>query len=137
MAKSLFPDSMMRTSELSIETIAGKLTYFQLQAHLLHWQTFGGFEHLAVGDLYDLLFNIKDPIIEKIMGYQGKRIKVFNIDPLKDYSTGFSTTLTTEIIIFAKQLQDYANKNNMPDIENMSQDLSGKVAQIKYRLTLS
>lgn len=138
--KSLFPEEMMESkgsSSLTLETIAGKLTYFHLQAHILHWQTFGGFEHAALGDMYELIFSIKDEIVEKIMGYQGKRIKSFKIDPIKDYSTGASTVLASQIIEFAKQLEEYGESSNMPDIENISQALSGDIAKIKYRLTLT
>jgi DNA-binding ferritin-like protein len=138
--KSLFPEEMMESKgsgSLTLETIAGKLTYFHLQAHILHWQTFGGFEHAALGDMYELIFSIKDEIVEKIMGYQGKRIKSFKIDPIKDYSTGASTVLASQIIEFAKQLEEYGESSNMPDIENISQALSGDIAKIKYRLTLT
>lgn len=137
--KSLFPDEIMASkgSELSLESIAAKLTYFELQTHLLHWQTFGGFEHTALGDMYELIFSIKDEIVEKIMGYQGKRIKSFKIDPIKDYSTGASTLLASQVIDFAKQLEEYGKSSNMPDIENISQSLSGAIAKIKYRLTLT
>ena len=138
--KSLFPDDMMKSSAsegLTLESIAAKLTYFHLQAHLLHWQTFGGFEHTALGEMYELLFSLKDEIVEKIMGYQGKRIKSFKIDPIKDYSTGTSTVLATQVIEFAKQLEEFGEANNMPDIENVAQSLSGEAAQTLYRLTLS
>ena len=138
--KSLFPDDMMKSSAsegLTLESIAAKLTYFHLQAHLLHWQTFGGFEHTALGEMYELLFSLKDEIVEKIMGYQGKRIKSFKIDPIKDYSTGTSTVLATQVIEFAKQLEEFGEANNMSDIENVAQSLSGEAAQTLYRLTLS
>ena len=138
--KSLFPEEMISkgsSSELSLESIAAKLTYFELQTHLLHWQTFGGFEHAALGDMYELIFSIKDEIVEKIMGYQNKRVKSFKIEPLKDYSSGASTVLASQVIEFAKQLQDFGKASNMPDIENISQSLSGSIAKIKYRLTLT
>jgi len=138
--KSLFPEEMMEgkgSNSLTLEIIAGKLTYFHLQAHLLHWQTFGGFEHAALGDMYELLFSLKDEIIEKIMGYQGRRIKSFKIDLMKDYSPGASTLLASQIIEFANQLEEFGKSSNMPDIENISQALSGDIAKIKYRLTLT
>lgn len=138
--KSLFPEEMMEnkgSSSLTLETIAGKLSYFHLQAHLLHWQTFGGFEHAALGDMYELLFSLKDEIVEKIMGYQGRRIKSFKIDPIKDYSPGAPTVLASQIIEFANQLEEFGESSNMPDIENISQALSGDIAKIKYRLTLT
>ena len=138
--KSLFPEEMMEgkgSNSFTLEIIAGKLTYFHLQAHLLHWQTFGGFEHAALGDMYELLFSLKDEIIEKIMGYQGRRIKSFKIDLMKDYSPGASTLLASQIIEFANQLEEFGKSSNMPDIENISQALSGDIAKIKYRLTLT
>ena len=137
---NLFPDDMKSkivSSELSLESIAAKLTYFELQTHLFHWQTFGGFEHATLGDMYDLIFSIKDEIVEKIMGYQGKRIKSFKIESLQDYSLGASVTLASQVIEFAKQLQEFGKISNMPDIENISQSLSGSIAKIKYRLTLT
>ena len=138
MSKSLFPKEIIesKSSVLSLESIGSKLTYFHLQAHLLHWQTFGGFEHNALGEMYEILFSLKDEIIEKIMGYQNKRIKCFKIEPINDYSAGASSVLATQIIDFAKQLEEYGKLSNMPDIENISQSLSGSIAQIKYRLTL-
>jgi hypothetical protein len=42
-----------------------------------------------------------------------------------------------ELILFAKQLQSFGASNDMPDIENVAQALSGDAAKIKYRLTLS
>lgn len=137
MAKSLFPEAMIKTQELSLDTIKAKLNYFELQAHELHWQTFGGFEHQALGDLYDLIFNVKDEIVEKIMGYTGVRTKAMPVEAIKNYAPGLSNQLASDIIAFAKQLEDFGEKTGMCDIENIAQSLSGDVARIKYRLTLS
>ena len=68
--KSLFPEDMMATPEsLTVDTIAGKLTYFHEQLHLLHWQTTSYAQHQALGGLYDFVHDFKDGVIEKIMGY--------------------------------------------------------------------
>ena len=79
---SIFPDSMkpskVSTEGLTLETIASKLTYFQEQIHLLHWQTFGGFEHAALGGLYEYIQDFKDDLIEKLMGYTGKNLLCIN-----------------------------------------------------------
>ena len=54
---SIFPDSMkpskVATEGLTLETIASKLTYFQEQVHLLHWQTNSYAEHKNLGSLYE------------------------------------------------------------------------------------
>jgi DNA-binding ferritin-like protein len=137
--KSLFPDEMMESkgSGLTLETIAGKLSYFHEQLHLLHWQTTSYAEHQALGIIYDRVADLQDEIIEKIMGYAGKRVKAYKIDVLKDYSIGMSTQVVKELVKFAKDLEEFGEANNMQDIENIAQALSGEAAQTLYRLTLS
>lgn len=136
--KSLFPEEMMESkgsSSLTLESIAGKLTYFHEQLHLLHWQTTSYAEHVALGGLYDYVHDIKDEIVEKIMGYTGKRPKAFKIEALSDSAN--ASGVVVALIAFASQLEEYAEANNMPDIENISQSLSGEAAKTKFLLTLS
>ena len=135
--KSLFPEEMMgdKGSSLTLETIAGKLTYFHEQLHLIHWQTKSYAEHVALGGLYDYVHDIKDEIVEKIMGYTGKTPRAFKIEPLSDNAD--CKGVVSNLISFAKQLEEYAEANNMPDIENISQSLSGEAAKTKFLLTLS
>ena len=137
--KSLFPEEMMENTgnSLTLETIAGKLSYFYEQLHLLHWQTSSFAEHEALGKIYDKVGDFQDEIVEKIMGYSGKRIKAYKIDVLKDYSSGAPNQVVKELVSFAKQLEEFGEANNMPDIENVAQSLSGEAAQTLYRLTLS
>jgi len=137
--KSLFPDEMMEnaSSSLTLETIAGKLSFFYEQLHLLHFQTTSFAEHEALGKIYDKVGDFQDEIVEKIMGYSGRRIKAYKIDALKDYSTGMPNQTVRELVTFAKQLEEFGEANNMPDIENIAQSLSGEASQTLYRLTLS
>jgi len=124
-------------SSLSLDSVKAKLNYFELQLHELHWQTRGFAEHEALGKIYDRVFDLKDEIVEKIMGYTGVRTKAMPIQQIKDYSPGMSEQVIGELIRFAKQLEEFGETNNMPDIENIAQSLSGDAAQTKYRLTLS
>lgn len=137
--KSIFPSTMLNSSggELSLDVIKAKLSYFELQLHELHWQTTSLAEHLALGDAYDLVFNLKDEIVEKIMGYTGLRTKAMPVDIIKNYSMGMPNIVVAELLVFAKQLENYGSSNDMPDIENIAQSLSGDMAKIKYRLTLA
>lgn len=139
MAKSFFPQEMLSSAsgDLSPDAIATKLTYFELQLHNLHWATRSYAEHQALGGLYDAVFDLKDEIVEKIMGYSGIRAKIGNPGQLKDYAPGVSEQVVSELITFAKQLQNYGASMNMPDIENVAQSLSGTAAKTKYLLTLS
>jgi len=136
---SIFPEGMMGggSSSLSLDSVAAKLTHFVDQLHLLHWQTTSYAEHQALGGLYDKAFDLKDEIVEKMMGYSGKRPKAVKHEMLRDYSIGIATSVVSDLMSFAKELQSYASSNGMPDIENIAQSLSGEAAKTKYLLTLS
>lgn len=138
MALSLFPEKMMESSsggEMTLEGIASKLTYFHEQLHLIHWQTTSYAEHQALGDLYDYVHDFKDDVIEKLMGYMGKRPKAFKMQPLVDMTS--ATSVVQEIKGFSHQLMEWAEQNQYCDVENLAQELSGKAAKTLYLLTLS
>jgi hypothetical protein len=134
--KSLFPDDMMKSSggEMTIESIAAKLTYFHEQLHLLHWQTQSYAEHQALGGLYDYVHDFKDGLIEKIMGYTGKRPAAYKIDALTN-CTGMQCV--SDLLSFASSLKDYGERNSFHDVCNLADSLSGEAAKTKYLLTLS
>ena len=135
--KTIFPKEMMSSSQggMTLESIAGKLTYFHEQLHLIHWQTSSYAEHQAIGSLYDYVHDFKDGVIEKLMGYMGKRTQAYKIDPLTNNAT--ATLVVSDVISFAHELMTWADANNYCDVENMAQELSGEAAKTKYLLTLS
>ncbi len=134
--KSIFPDDMMKSAggEMTLESIAAKLTYFHEQLHLTHWQTTSYAEHQALGGLYDYVHDFKDGLIEKIMGYTGKRPTAYKIDPLTN-CTG--SQCVADLLSFASSLKDYGERNGFHDVCNLADSLSGEAAKTKYLLTLS
>ena len=138
MGLSIFPDIMnpskVATEGLTLETIASKLTYFQEQVHLLHWQTNSYAEHKALGSLYEYIQEFKDDLIEKLMGYTGKKPAVYKLEPL---STSTSNVVVDELLSFAKSLKEYGEMNCYQDVCNLSDSLSGETAKVKYLLTLT
>jgi len=134
--KSLFPDDMMKSSSegLTLESIAAKLTYFHEQLHLLHWQTQSYATHKALGKLYEYVQDFKDDVVEKLMGYLGKRPGVYKIEPLSNIS---SMDVVKDLGVFASQLKAYGEVNHFQDICNLADALSGEAAKTKYLLTLS
>jgi len=135
--KSLFPEEMMKSSSsegLTLESIAGKLTYFQEQLHLLHWQTTSYAEHQALGALYDYVHDFKDGVVEKLMGYLGKRPGIFKIEPL---SNAKSMAVVESLCMFASDLKAYGEANKFHDVCNLADALSGEAAKTKFLLTLS
>ena len=138
MELSIFPDSMkpskVATEGLTLESIASRLTYFQEQIHLLHWQTNSYAEHKNLGSLYEYIQEFKDDLIEKLMGYTGKKPAVYKLEPL---STSTSNVVVDELISFAKSLKEYGEMNCYQDVCNLSDSLSGEAAKVKYLLTLT
>ena len=134
MAKSLFPEEMLTSGDMSLDSIASKLTYFHEQLHLLHWQTKSYAEHQALGGLYDYVHDFKDGVIEKLMGYTGKRPTSIKVGTL---SSAQSMAVVTELMSFASSLKSYADANKFHDIGNLADALSGEAAKTKYLLTLS
>ena len=133
---SLFPDDMMKSSSegLTLESIAAKLTYFHEQLHLTHWQTTSYAEHKALGKLYEYVQDFKDEVVEKLMGYTGKRPSAYKIEPLTN-CTGMQCA--TDLMSFASSLKMYGEKNRFHDVCNLADALSGEAAKTKYLLTLS
>ena len=125
-------------STMTPEEIRNKLFHFHQAAHLYHQETMSGWEHDALGKLYEELADFKDDIPEKIMGYMdGKRIGKFKALDVPEYTSKESSIkLSKEIIIFAKALQDWAEEKEYCDIANIAQSLSGLAAKTLYRLTL-
>ena len=138
MEKSLFPKEMLSgQGSLTLDVIKQKLFFFEIQLHELHWQTFGLGEHQVLGDAYENIFNIADEIVEKIMGYTKTRTKAMPVETVKNYSMGIPDQVIGDVINFAKQLEQFGSTNNMSDIENIAQSLSGDFAKYRYRLNLS
>jgi hypothetical protein len=134
--KSLFPENMIKASSeaLTLESIAGKLTYFQEQLHLLHWQTTSYGQHQALGSLYDYVHDFKDGLVEKLMGYLNKRPGIFKIEPL---SNATPMAVVENLCMFASDLKAYGEVNKFHDVCNLADALSGEAAKTKYLLTLS
>jgi hypothetical protein len=134
--KSLFPQEMLNSSSegLTLESIAAKLTYFHEQLHLLHWQTTSYAQHKALGKLYEYVQDFKDELVEKIMGYTGKRPGLYKIDPLTNCT---AMSCVESLCNFASELKRYGDMNSYHDIGNLADALSGEAAKTKYLLTLS
>jgi len=130
---AIFPQEMMGNADMNLESVAAKLTYFQVQLHLLHWQTTSYAEHQALGSLYDFVGDMKDEIVEKIMGYANRRVKVFKLEA---FSPENPQAVVNSLITFAYKLIKWAEVNEYCDIENLAQSLSGEAAKCKYLLTL-
>ena len=134
MENSLFPKNMLDNS-LTVETVAAKLIYFETQLQLLHWQTQSYAEHMALGGLYEFVHDFRDGVIEKLMGYTGKRVKSLKLYPVSDAIA--CAAVVADLENFAQNLVQWSGSNKYADIENLAQSLSGEAVKTKYLLTLS
>ena len=75
-----------------------------------------------------------DELIEKLMGYIGRKPAVYKLEPL---SASTSNIIVDELLSFAKLLKEYGEMNCYKDVCNLSDSLSGEAAKSKYSLTLS
>ncbi len=137
MTKTIFPEEMLKTSSsessFSLESIAGKLHYFQAQIKFIHWRTKNNSEHIALGDLYDHLVKKTDVIIEQLMGYEGKTIEGFKIDPINPKLGHMETVKALES--YAHAVYEWAEDKMYCGIELNSQKISAKCAKTLYLLT--
>jgi hypothetical protein len=123
---------------LTPEIIKGKLFSLQNSAHSLHLDTRSYAEHKALGKLYESLNDMKDGILESLMGYQnGRRIGKAKLEEFPAYSQESVTSLVKDGMEFSKQLYMWAEDKKYCDISNKAQDLSGVFATTQYLLTLS
>lgn len=136
MAKTFFPTEMISSSELTLETIIEKFAFFYEQLHLTHLQTPSHAEHIAL-NVWETVVDAKDEFLEKLMGYEGRKVKSFRFLPLEDYSIGLAERTLKDMIQFLKQLESFASSKGYADIENLSQGLSGDAAKTLYLLTQS
>ena len=120
---------------MTTEDIAGKLAFFHEQFHLIHWETRSFAEHTATGKFYEYLQDFKDEVIEKMMGYTGKRIQSLKIELIGNKADAL--TVADQVMKFSKELEAFGDAKGFGDISNLAQALSGETAKLKYLLTLS
>jgi hypothetical protein len=131
-------EKMEKKERLTPELIRDRLFYFRDAAHFYHQETKGGWEHHALGKLYDGISDYQDDIPEKIMGYMGgKRLGKLNRIQVPEYqSAADSMKLAKDLIDFAYEVYEWAGDHKFCDVENKAQELSGLAAKTVYRLTL-
>lgn len=129
----LFPEKMM-SPVLTLENIASKLTYFHEVLHLIHWQTTSYAEHQATGGLYEYVHEFKDGLMEKLMGYCGRRPTSYKIDAIVSRP---ASIVVEELKQFAVSLKSFAESNGYLDVCNLADELSGEASKTAYLLTLT
>lgn len=120
-----------------ISRIASRLYQLPVKVQFCHHLTTSFAAHKALDQAYDGLNDLKDSIVEKLIGYTGTRFSTITMENLSNYSENMNLQVALEIITFAKELETLAGSQGYSDIENLAQEYSGVGAQLKYLLTLN
>lgn len=134
---SVVVDGKSIISGLDINIIASTFNQLISKAHFCHHNTTSFATHKAMDVLYDGLNNLKDDIIEQSIGYTGQRYQTVSLTSISNFSESMCHEVAQEVMDFAGRLEDWAEMNDYCNIENLSQELNGVAAKVKYLLTLS
>lgn len=85
--------------------------------------------------MYDYVHDFKDGVIEKLMGYAGRRVQAPKMEPVANNANAVG--VVNELKQFASDLKAYGEANSYHDISNLADSLSGEAAKTLYLLTLS
>ena len=119
-----------------LDSIITSLYQFPTKVQFCHHLTTSFAAHKALDGAYETLSDLKDNLVEKIIGYSGKRFTTLSLGPLTGYTEAMNTTVANEIIAFGEKLEEWSKVKDYSDIENLAQEYSGAGAQLKYLLTL-
>lgn len=121
----------------SLDELFNKLYQLPDKIQFCHHNTTSYAKHMALDRTYNSLVEMKDEIVEKLIGYTGQRIKTLTLGTISSYTEELPKQLAQEIINFGNQLEEYGEENGYCDIENLAQSYAGIGAQLNYLLTLS
>ncbi len=94
-------------------------------------------EHKALDGAYEKLSDLKDEIVEKLIGYGVPKFKTLELGTISGYSSTMPMAVAKEVLKFGGDLEKFAEENEYCDIENLAQEYSGAGAQLIYLLGLS
>lgn len=132
----MFTFKTTQKNTVDIQYIIDKLYSLPVKVQFCHHLTTSYAAHKALDGAYDSLNDLKDSIIEKLIGYTEERFKSVTIPTCSNYSEEMNKEVCEEIKTFAKELEMYAESMDFCDIENLAQEYSGVGAQLSYLLSL-
>lgn len=127
----------LHTEEIKgVSDVAAKMNYFHIQLHYMHWQTTSYEQHIALGKLYETVADMKDEIVEKLIGYTSIRPVVKEVTGIKNISDYSPDSAVKQLVIYANKLDKWASSKGYVDVSQLAQTLSGEAAKTLYLLSL-
>jgi hypothetical protein len=117
--------------------IAGNLFNCQALMEHCHRSTKSDPLHEALGEAYEDFAELKDKIIEGIMGYMRFDYGDLKQNTIPEYDpefVRFAAELTCNV---AKQIEGFAKRNGISGVEGYAQELHGVGTKLMYKLTLN
>lgn len=128
------PDPLSVNKNMNLVT---NLLTYKNQLQILHWQTVGYAEHVAIGGLYDALDGLIDAFIETFMGKYGRVLgKGGFVLALKNYQDYPPTLLLEDVTKFLSEDVPVMLSEKDTDLLNIRDEMLGAVNKTKYLLTL-
>lgn len=121
----------------TLDDIFTRLYQLPDKVQFCHHSTTSYAAHKALDGAYSAISDLKDSIVEKLIGYTGKRPNKISLAVLSGYSEVMNRQVAKELCDFGDALISYARNNNYSDIENLGQDYCGEGAELLYLLSLN
>ncbi len=93
-------------------------------------------QHKALDKAYNALQDLKDSIVEKLIGYGVPKFQKIELGVISGYTDQMPMLVAKEIMKFGKELEDFAEAHDYCDVANLAQEWSGTGAQLAYLLGL-
>lgn len=124
-------------STVTFSHIASELNQCQLLLEHCHRNTESATRHEALGDAYESFSDLKDQIIESIMGLLGNSYGQLQLSNIPVYQPFMSLEAANRICSVSDVISDFSKINNLPSVDNLSQELCSIGAKLKYKLSLN
>jgi len=124
------------TPGFSVDEIATQLYMLPDKVQFCHHSTTSYAQHIALDRTYETIDDLKDEIIEKLIGYTGTRFSTLSLSPISGFGENMPMQVAKEIQDFGYRLYEWAEQMHYCDVENLAQSYSGAGAQLSYLLTL-
>jgi len=119
------------------DVIVTQLLNTQNQFRIYHWQTKSYSHHKAFGNIYELLDESIDQLLETYFGKYGRAYATANFNiTLKNLVDGSGVTLANQTIDFLMGEFTKSIKQTDTDLLNLRDGIIGDLNRLKYLLTL-
>jgi DNA-binding ferritin-like protein len=119
------------------DTIVTTLLNVQNQYRIYHWQTKSFSHHKAFGNIYELLDESIDELLETYFGKYGRAYATANFNlTLNNLVDGSGVTLANQTIDYLMNDFPKSIKQTDTDLLNLRDGIVGNLNRLKYLLTL-